>query len=297
MSNEKKLINQESMIKMAAVQFDPRLGQKDANVKKSLELIKEAAGKGANLIVLPEMANTSYIFDTREECFSVCEKIPEGPTTKAWMKAAKELNVYICAGIGEVDNGKLYNSAVLIGPEGYIGTHRKMHLWEDDKVFFEPGDLGFQVFQTPIGRISMIICFDMWYPECFRILSLMGADIVCCPTNWIDLSAEGDPHELQTVGPELCRVNAGINNIFIVAADRIGVERETKFPGKSCIVGTNGWFMAGPASYGDEEILYAEANLMEARRLNWNKMNVVHRDRRTDLYDEMLGSGMPKMPR
>jgi predicted amidohydrolase len=294
MSNEKKLINQESMVTLAAIQFDPRLGQKEANVAKSLELIKQAAKQGANLIVLPEMANTSYIFDTREECFSVCEKIPEGPTTKAWIKAAKDLNVYICAGIGEIDDdGKLYNSAVLIGPDGYIGTHRKMHLWCDDKVFFEPGNLGFQVFQTPIGRISMIICFDMWYPECFRILAGMGADIVCCPTNWID----GVPTELRTIGPELCLVNSNVNNIFIVAADRIGIERETKFPGKSCITGPEGWYRAGPASLENEEILYSEVNLMESRRLNWNPMNVVHRDRRTDLYDEMLGSGMPKMPR
>jgi predicted amidohydrolase len=294
MSGEKKLINQESMVTLAAVQFEPKIGFKDDNMKRSLELIEDAAKQGANLIVLPEMCNTGYIFDTREECFAAMERIPEGPSTQAWMKAAKELNVYICAGIGEIDaEGKAYNACVLVGPDGYIGTHRKIHLWNDDKVYFEPGNLGYQVFHTPIGRIAMIICFDMWYFESFRILSMMGADIVCCPTNWVD----GYPVELNTLGPHLCLVNSSCNNIFIVAADRIGTERECTFPGKSCITGPEGWWRAGPASFDQEEILTATVNLMEARRLNWNLMNVVHRDRRVDLYDEMLGSGMPKMPR
>lgn len=294
MIETKKLINQESMVTLAAVQFEPRIGYKEENVKRSLELIHEAADKGANLITLPEMCNTGYIFNTRAECLSEMELIPDGPTTQAWIKAAKERNVYIVAGLGEVDEaGRAFNTCVLVGPDGFIGRHRKLHLWEDDKVYFEPGDLGFQVFSTPIGRISMLICFDMWYFECFRILACMGADIVCCPTNWVAGLHPG----LATIGTSLCHVNAGCNNIFIVAADRIGVERGCGFPGVSCIAGPEGWYRSGPASVDGEEILVATVNLMEARRLNWNAMNVVLRDRRTDLYDEMLGSGMPKMPR
>jgi len=295
MIEQNKLINQESMVTLAAIQFEPKIGCKDDNVKRSIELINDAADKGANLITLPEMCNTGYMFNSRQECYELCEKIPEGSTTQAWMKVAKERGIYIVAGIGEMneDGTKLYNSAVLIGPDGYIGTHRKLHLWCDDKVFFEPGDLGYQVFNTSIGRIAMIICFDMWYFENFRILAGMGADIVCCPTNWVD----GVPVDLHTLGPYSCLVNANCNNIFIVAADRIGTERGCTFPGMSCIVGPEGWYRAGQASFDQEEILIAEVNLMESRRLNWNNMNVVHRDRRTDLYDEMLGSGMPKMPR
>jgi predicted amidohydrolase len=290
-----KLINQESMVTLGAVQFEPRIGYKTDNVKKSLELINAAADKGAQLIVLPEMCNTGYMFNTRAEAQEVAEKIPEGPTTQAWIKAAKERNIYIVAGIGELDADgvRLYNSAVLIGPNGFIGVHRKLHLWYDDKIFFEPGNLGYQVFQTPIGRIGLLICFDMWYFENFRILAMMGADIVCCPTNWVD----GVPEDLRTLGPNLCLVNSSCNNIFIVAADRIGTERECTFPGLSCITAPDAWYRAGPASRDKEEILTAKVNLMEARRLNWNPMNVVLRDRRTDLYDAMLGSDMPIMPR
>jgi len=291
--SDTKLIDQESMVKMAAVQFEPHIGHKAENVKRSIELINEAADKGAKVICLPEMCNTSYMFDTREECIAAMEPIPDGPTTKAWIKVAKDRGVYVCAGIGEADGAKYYNACVLIGPDGFIGKHRKLHLWNDDKVFWEPGDLGYQVFHTPIGRIAMLICFDMWYFENFRILACMGADLVLCPTNWVD----GVPEELRTLGPTLCLNNASCNNIYIIAADRIGTERECTFPGLSCIVGPEGWYRAGPASRDKEEIIYAEANLMQSRRLNWNKMNVVLRDRRTDLYDEMLGSGMPKMPR
>lgn len=139
----------------------------------------------------------------------------------------------------------------------------------------------------------MLICFDIWYAESFRILAGMGADVVLCPSNWVD----GVPVDLRTLGPSLCLVNSSCNNIFIVAPDRIGTERECRFPGLSCITGPEGWYRSGPASVEQEEILIATINLMEARRLNWNPMNVVLRDRRTDLYDEMLGSGMPKMPR
>ena len=197
--------------------------------------------------------------------------------------------MYIVAGITELgeDNIRCYNTAVLIGPDGYIGKHRKLHLWCDDKIFFEPGDLGYQVFETPIGRIAMLVCFDMWYFENWRILKLMGADIVCCPTNWVDIP----PAELRTMGTHLAMVNANCNSLFAIAADRIGLERGCKFPGRSCIVGPDGWFRAGLASDDKEEVLTATVNLMEARRLNWNAMNVVLRDRRTDLYAEDLGSG------
>ena len=295
MWNPEKTDNQESMVTLAAIQMEPKLGCKEENVAKTLEMIREAAQKGANLITLPELCNTGYMFNSRQEVYDCAELVPGGPTCTAWEEIDKELNVYLVAGITEVDADgvRCFNTAVLIGPNGYIGKHRKLHLWYDDKIFFEPGDLGYQVFQTPIGRIGMLICFDMWYFEDFRLLALKGADIVCCPTNWVDIP----PEELHTLGPYLCMVNASCNNIFVVAADRIGTERGCTFPGMSAITGPEGWFRAGKASFDKEEILTATVNLMEARRLNWNPMNVVFRDRRTDLYDAALGSGEAILPR
>lgn len=290
----KKILDRESVVTLAALQYNCPLGQREENIRKSVEMINKAADKGATMITLPEMCNTGYVFNNREEFYAVAENIPDGPSCKAWIKVARERNLHICAGMGELgeDGVSLYNSAVLIGPKGFIGKHRKLHLWDNDKYFMEPGDLKYQVFQTPIGRISMMICFDMWFMEGFRILANMGADLICIPTNWVD-----GIHELHTLGPTLALVNSSCNNIFIVCADRIGEERGIVFPGLSCIVGPEGWYRAGPASLDKEEILLAEVNLPQARRLNWNAMNVVHRDRRTDLYDPMLGSGLPRFPR
>jgi predicted amidohydrolase len=293
MIEQNRIPNCESMITLAAIQMEPRIGYKEANVRRSLEMINEGADKGAKFLVLPELCNTGYMFNSREELYAVAEKIPEGPTTQAWVKLAAKRKLYIVAGIAELaaDGIRCYNSCVLIGPDGYIGTHRKLHAWCDEKVFFEAGDLGFQVFETPIGRVSMLICYDMWFFENFRILARKGADIVCCPTNWVDIPPS------VTAGPVLAQTNSGCNSIFIVAADRVGVERGCHFPGRSVIMGPEGWHRAQMGSDDKEEILIAEVNLMEARRLNWNPMNVVFRDRRTDLYDDMLGSGEKPLPR
>ena len=185
MADKKRTV--ENKIALAAIQMDVKFGQKDENINNSLRLIQEAAEKGAKLIVLPELCNTGYAFNSRDEVYPLAEKAPEGETIRAWIKTAKDLNVYICGGFVELDEDeiRIFNSSVLVGPEGHIGTYRKLHLWNTEKYFFEPGDTGLPVFNTPIGRIGMLICYDLWFPEAFRILKL-GADVICCPSNWVD---------------------------------------------------------------------------------------------------------------
>lgn len=280
----------EAIVRIACIQMEPRVGQKAANVAKSLELIATAARKGAKLVVLPELANSGYVFESREEAFALAEQVPGGPTTQAWSKAAEEFGLTIVAGIAERDGTKLYNSAAIIGPEGYIGTFRKVHLWNEENLFFEPGNLGFPVFATPIGRIGAMICYDGWFPEGHRLLALQGADLICIPTNWVPIPGQ-DPKR-EAMANILCMAAAHSNSVFIAAADRVGTERGQPFLGESLIVSYTGWPVAGPASRTDEEIIYAEVNLSDARRKrNWNEYNQVLRDRRKDVYDEMLGSG------
>ena len=132
--------------------------------------------------LLPELANSGYVFRDRAEAFELAEEVPTGETSAAWVDAARHHDVYIVAGIAERAGTTLYNSAILLGPSGYIGTFRKMHLWSAENLFFEPGDLGFPVFKTPIGRIGVAICYDGWFPETFRLQALQGADIVCVVT-------------------------------------------------------------------------------------------------------------------
>jgi len=279
----------EAEIRIACIQMEPKVGRKKANVKKSLELLAAAANNGAKLAVLPELTNSGYVFESRDEAFDLAEEIPEGLTTQAWCDAAVDHGLYIVAGIAERDDNTLYNSAVIIGPAGYIGRFRKVHLWNEENLFFEPGNLGFPVFRTPIGRIGAMICYDGWFPEGHRLLALQGADLICIPTNWVPIP--GQDSKREAMANILCMAAAHSNSVFIAAADRVGRERGQPFIGQSLIVSYTGWPVAGPASAKDEEIIYADVNLSDARRSrNWNEYNQVLRDRRSDLYDEMLGS-------
>lgn len=279
----------EAGLTVASIQMEPVIGKTADNVARSIALLEEAAAKGAQLAVLPELCNTGYVFESRLEVRALAEEIPDGPSTQAWMEAARRLDMHIVAGITEKSGEVFYNSAVIVGPSGYVGRYRKAHLWGEEALYFTPGDLGFPVFDTPLGRIGCQICYDCWFPESFRLAALQGAELICVPTNWVPIPGQ-DPKR-EAMANILVMAAAHSNSIFIVAADRVGTERGQPFIGQSLIVGHTGWPVAGPASVDKEEVLIAEINLAEARRKrNWNDFNQVLRDRRTDVYDRMLGS-------
>lgn len=281
----------ESPIRVACLQMEPKVGAVEANIADSVARIDAAAAQGARLMVLPELANSGYVFESRDEAFALAEEIPDGPASRAWIDAARRHDAYIVAGIAERVGERLYNSAILVGPKGHIGTFRKMHLWAAENLFFEPGDLGFPVYATPIGRIGMLICYDGWFPEAYRLCALQGADIVCVPTNWVPIPGQ-DPSQ-PAMANVLAMGAAHVNSIFIAAADRVGTERGQPFLGCSVICSYTGWPVAGPASRTDPETIMADLNLSEARRKrNWNDFNQILRDRRIDTYDAMLGSGV-----
>lgn len=283
----------ESKIKVACVQMEPTIGEKDKNVGRSLELIGAAAKSGANLVVLPELCNSGYVFETRQEAFDLAEEIPEGPTTRAWAEAAADHDLYVVAGITEREQQALYNAAVLVGPKGYIGTYRKNHLWAAEALFFEPGNLGVPVFRTDIGRIAMAICYDIWFPETFRLAAVQGADLLCVPTNWVPMPEQ--PGSLPQMANLLAMGGAHSNSMFVACADRIGTERGQPFIGSSLVVSHTGWPIAGPASMDQEEMIVADLNLSDARRnRSLNDFNQVMRDRRTDVYGECLGADVSR---
>jgi predicted amidohydrolase len=278
--------------RVAAIQTNPAFGDKAGNVRETLLRIEEAADRGALLMVLPELCNTGYVYSSREEAFALAETVPDGESVKAWAKAAKQRNVYIAAGITERDGGDLFNSAVLIGPEGHIGSFRKVHLWDEEKLYFEPGNLGMPVYRTPIGRIGMLICFDGWFPELYRLAAMQGADIICVCTNWVPM--KNQPDDQMAMSNILAMGNAHCNGLNVICADRCGVERGQPFIGQSLIVGPRGWILAGPASKDKKEILYADINIKETRSSRqWSSLTHILRDRRGDVYDPLLGSGLP----
>lgn len=271
---------------IACVQMDVVHGDIDKNLAKATAMIRTAADHGAELIVLPETFSTDCNFSSRAEVFSLSEPVPDGKTTKALMALAKEKNIYITGSMVENDRGKLYNTAILVGPEGFIGKYRKLHLCEEEVFWFEPGDLGIPVFYTPFGRIALLICLDGYYPETYRICALQKADIVCIPTNWMQ------PPQLtggiRTMGPTLTMANALSNYMFVAACNRVGESDGQVFPGQSLLANQWGVPLAGPA--GDqEEIIYATVDVIDTRIRYINATNSRLGNRRTDIYDEWLG--------
>ena len=280
------------MVKVACLQMEPEFGAVQTNLAKSESMIREAAGEGAKLLVLPELCNTGYVFQSREEAFTLSETVPDGKSCEVWMSLASELDLYIAAGITERDGDLLYNSVAFLGPQGHIGTFRKLHLWNEENLYFERGNLGMPVFKTPIGRIACSICYDIWFPETFRLAALQGADIMCVSTNWVPIPGQ-DPTR-EAMANIIAMGQAHVNSLFVACADRVGTERGQPFIGQSLIASFTGWPIGGPASADQPEIIYADTDLSDARRKrNWNDFNQPLRDRRGDLYGEMLGSDAP----
>jgi N-carbamoylputrescine amidase len=276
-------VRRESLVTIASIQMAPRVGEKSSNVARSLELIEQAAADGAQIAVLPELCNSGYVFESRDEAFALAESVDDGETIRAWAALAARLRITLVAGFAEREGERLYNSAAVIGPQGVLGRYRKLHLWCDEQLFFEQGNLGVPVFHTPYGRIACAICYDIWFPEVFRMAALQGADLLCVPTNWVPMPAQ--PEGLPVMANLLVMSGAHANGLAVAAADRVGTERGQPFLGRSIIVSSLGWPAAGPASATEEEVLLARLNLADVRRnRQLNAFNHLLRDRRTDLY-------------
>lgn len=278
-------------VRIACIQTDPHLYDKEGNWLRILAMMEEACSKGATFLVLPELFNTGYPFDTREDAFSMAEPVPSGLTSQRILAFAREKKVYVVGSIVEQDGIKLYNTAVFAGPDGYIGKYRKTHLCENEHFFFEKGDLGLPVFHTRIGRIGMLICQDVFFPECFRILAMQQVDLVAVPTNW-GVQRRMKP-KLITMGPQLCQAAAISNYIFVAAADRVGSSGGCEFAGHSVISNHWGVPLDGPAGL-EEEIIMADCDLADTREPYFNPYNARLDRRRIDLYDRMLGYKPPE---
>lgn len=218
-------------IKVATVQFEPIQFEKQRNINKLSELIVQAAVQGAQLIVVPEMATTGYCFKNREEISPYVETIP-GSTTAHFEKIARQYSCWLVIGMPEVveETNLYFNSAVLISPEGIVGVHRKTHPYISETRWAANGDLGHQVFDTTIGKISLLICMDIHFIETARSVTIDGAQLICHISNWLDERTPA-PYWLT---------RAWENHTPIIESNRWGYERGVKFSGGSCIIDHNG---------------------------------------------------------
>ncbi len=217
-----------NQITVAGIQFDPKIGLVRENRVRILSLIDEVAGQGAKLVVFPECALSGYVFEDLDEAWMASERVP-GPSTDAIAAVCKELGVYAVVGMLEDAGEAIYNSAVLCGPKGIVGVYRKTHLpflGVDKMTALGPDS--YRVFETGVGRIGMLICYDLRFPEAARCLALEGAEILALPTNW--------PQGAQASPDFVVQTRAVENRLFVVAVNRAGEERGAKFIGRSQIV-------------------------------------------------------------
>jgi predicted amidohydrolase len=269
-------------LKVAAVQMEPRILEKERNLARCLELVQTAAGAGARLIVFPECALTGYVFSSLEEALPVCEPIP-GPGTAKLADACRRLGVYVAIGLLELDNEACYNAAVLLGPEGLLSRYRKLHLpYLGIDRFVRRGELPPDVCETGMGRIGIGICYDAMFPEHARILALKGAEIFVLPTNW--------PEQREFIPEHIIPARAAENRVFVIAANRTGEERGARFIGRNVIAHCSKGTVLASGGSDEETILYAEIEPALAREKHVVispgefEFNVLE-DRRPELYD------------
>ena len=270
--------------KVATVQFEPALGDKERNIARLLDLCEQAAAAGAKLIVTPEMGTTGYCWYDRAEVAPFAENIP-GPTTDRFAALARRHECYIVVGMPEVDgDGIFFNTAVLVGPDGVIGRHRKTHPYISEPKWAAPGDLHNQVFETRIGRIALLICMDIHFLETARLMALGGADVICHISNWL---AERTPAPYWIS-------RAFENGCYVIESNRWGLERTVQFSGGSCVIAPDGRVTA-VLDKGDGFIL-ADIDLDTARGRRVLG-EPVFAQRRPELYPELLTNTFSWNPR
>jgi predicted amidohydrolase len=266
---------------VACCQVAPKIGDLAYNRTLTERAIRSAALQGAQVVVLPELVQSGYLFADRDEALSLSETT-DGPTLRLWTALAKELNVVVVGGFCErLQGDELANSAAMIDAQGLRAVYRKAHLWDAESEIFSPGNDAPPVVETVHGRIGLLICYDLEFPEWVRLPALAGAELLCAPVNWPD-----GPRPPTERPAEVVRVqaNASVNRMFIAACDRHGHERGVGWVQGSVIVDADGYPLAGPAEQGGEQILLATLNLAEARNKRISARNDLHQDRRQGLY-------------
>jgi len=262
-------------MKVGYAQFNPVFGKAERNLEKIASLAKTAARMGAELLVLPELCTTGYVFKSVTETRSLCEKIPGGPSTNGLIGLSRERGLSIVAGVAEIARGVCYNSAILVSHGELMAKYRKAHLFHKEKKWFQPGNTSFEVYAVGGAKIGIIICFDWAFPESLRVLALKGAEVICQPSN------------LVLPYCQTAMLGAAVQNrVFIVTANRTGVERGLRFTGGSQIAGPSMQVLARSARR--EEVRVAQLNLDEARDKRLSKYNDLILDRRPELYRELV---------
>jgi predicted amidohydrolase len=273
-------LEEEMLYKVGFLQFKPKLLDVSHNLSKMEKSLKN---QKADLIVLPELATSGYVFSSKEEVKKISEPAKNGETALLFKRLAKENETSYVVGFSEEDKGKFYNSSMLVNPDGKVIIYRKTHLFFEEKLWYEPGNTGFSVFMGKSGvKIGMMICFDWIFPESARCLALNGAQIIAHPAN---LVLPWCQQAMITRSLE--------NRVFSITANRIGKEtngeKTQRFTGMSQVLSTKGEILYR-ADETEETLYITEIETDESINKEVTKFNDAILDRRTEMYEILLHS-------
>ncbi len=270
--------------RVAAVQMMVQFANVPANLERVRERFEEAAANGAQLVVFPECALTGYCFDSQDEAWPHAETIP-GPSLEVLSAACARVNAHLVVGLLEREGDRIFNACALVGPQGVVGSYRKVHLpYLGVDRHVEAGDRPFAVHDAAGARVGMHICYDGAFPETGRVLTLLGADVLVLPTNW--------PTHSERAAEVMMATRALENVVYAIACNRVGEERGFRFVGRSSISGPAGEALAF-ASPDREETIYADIDVARARRKKLVRVPGLHEidrinDRRPNYYHRLV---------
>lgn len=269
------------LVTVAACQLGPELGEVSANLHKVDVAVTLAAESGAKVVVLPELVTTGYAFESTQEARGLAERV-DGRSLMAVTALAAAHDLVIVGGFAELAaSGEVYNSAFLIDRSGVRVVYRKAHLWADEGRWFTAGSQPPAVVDTDRGRIGIVICYDLEFPEWTRLAALDGAELLCVPTNWPASSVPGGERPIEVVRAQ---ATASVDRVFVAVCDRVGPERGTDWVGGSAVIGPDGYPLALAEPGGGPQTLLTLCDLRLARDKSTSAVNNVVTDRRPELY-------------
>jgi len=258
-------------------QFRPLFGKVNQNVKKVVNALRDVE---ADLIVLPELALTGYYFRDRNELKALAEDPDSSSTVEALIKLCQQNKMYMVTGFAEKSEDKLFNSALLIGPNGVEHTYRKLHLFNEEKHLFDAGDIPLQINVVKGMKVGMLVCFDWVFPETMRALTIQGAEVIAHPSNLV-----------LSFCQEAMITRCLENRVFAITTNRFGSDKrphgEIKFTGKSQIVGPGGLLIKRAVTQR-EALFITEIDPAQSQNKNITKLNDLIADRRTEYYQDLM---------
>jgi 5-aminopentanamidase len=286
------------MTVIAACQLALSVGDVAANRAAAAAAVAEAAEHRADLVVLPELSDSGYVFAGAAEARALAAPAADNPTLREWHALSMQYATTVAGGFCELgDDGRLYNSAALVGGDGVLAVYRKAHLWDAENLVFTPGDGPPPVVDLPFARVGLMICYDLEFPEWVRLAALRGADLIAAPVNWPAMAVPAGERPADVVRVQ---AEASMNRVFIAVADRCRAERGVSWVGGTVIVGPDGYPVTGPVAADRPAVLAAPCDLDLARDKRISAHNDVLTDRRPALYgpvaEQKPGSG-PAAPR